>query len=64
MMKQLLKLGCDPNLAVDPKSGEYCLHSMMYKMCYSKIPQYLKSEVTEANPKSSIMSNERELDDE
>ena len=44
MVKQLLQLGCDPNLAIDSKSGEFCLHLLMYKMCYSRIPDYLKND--------------------
>lgn len=43
MLKQLLQLGCDPNMAIEAKSGEYCLHLLMYKMCYSRIPDYLKN---------------------
>ena len=32
----LLKKGCDANQAVDLKTGETCLHMLMYKMCYAR----------------------------
>jgi len=36
LTQQLLKKGCDPNLAVDQKTGETCLHMLIYKMCYAR----------------------------
>lgn len=44
LVKQLLEQGLDPNNAKDLKSGETSLHLLMYKMCYSRLPDYLKDE--------------------
>jgi hypothetical protein len=41
LIKQLLEQGCNPNDAKDSKTGETCLHLLMYKMCYSRLPDYL-----------------------
>ena len=32
LTEDLLRQGCDPNLARDTKSGENCLHLLMYKL--------------------------------
>ena len=32
LTEDLLRQGCDPNLAKDPKTGENCLHLLMYKL--------------------------------
>ena len=31
LTEDLLRHGCDPNLARDPKTGENCLHLLSYK---------------------------------
>jgi hypothetical protein len=41
LLREFLSRGCDPNLTKDPKTGENCLHLLMYKMCYCRIPDYL-----------------------
>lgn len=35
LTEELLGHGCDPNLARDPKTGENCLHMLMYKLASS-----------------------------
>ena len=44
MTKELLKKGCNPNLTQDSKSGENCLHLLMYKMCYSRLSTNLNGD--------------------
>ena len=35
LTEELLRHGCDPNVAKDPKTGENCLHQLMYKLTSS-----------------------------
>ena len=32
LTEELLRHGCDPNLSQDPKTGENCLHLLIYKL--------------------------------
>lgn len=35
LTEELLRHGCDPNLSHDPKTGENCLHLLIYKLSCS-----------------------------